>query len=223
MNKIDFENRKDIPQSWTINTIKDNPMFPFVLVDNWYTPEEEKGIWSELDYYSTNPIERAEGGVVAKDNTGNSKGKHHRFYLDNIYSENGREQSNILNCTYKQKTLELHHKINECGHYARSFFSSTGITSFVSYYENNDYYNSHFDSYHWTNLIWFFREPKKFEGGDLEFPESNTKITLKHNRAVLFPSMFLHKSNQLKFNQPSDMKNGKYTITHFYFANPEIR
>ena len=188
MNKIDFENRKDIPQSWTIKTIKDNPMFPFVLVDNWYTPEEEKGIWSELDYYSTNPIERAEGGVVAKDNTGNSKGKHHRFYLDNIYSENGREQSNILNCTYKQKTLELHHKINECGHYARSFFSSTGITSFVSYYENNDHYDTHFDSYHWTNLIWFFREPKKFEGGDLEFPESNTKITLKHNR----PQFYFH-------------------------------
>ncbi len=42
MNKINFENLKDIPQSWTIKTIKDNPMFPFVLVDNWYTPEEEK-------------------------------------------------------------------------------------------------------------------------------------------------------------------------------------
>jgi hypothetical protein len=219
VNKIDFENRKNIPQVWNIRTIKDNPMFPFVLIENWYTPEEEKAVWKELEYYSSNPIDRAEGGIVARDEDGKEKGKHYRFYLDKIYSQQGREQSNILNFTYKQKMLELHHKINECGHYGRSFFSSKSITSFVSYYENNDFYNSHYDSYHWTNLVWFVKEPKKFEGGDLIFEESNTKITLKHNRAIMFPSMFLHKSTPIKFNQQSNGSEGKFTITHFYYAD----
>ena len=221
MISINFEDDiKNIKQSWEIRTIKDNPMFPFVLVDNWYTPEEEQGIWKELEYYASNPIDKAEDGIVAKGANGESKGKHNRYYLDKIYRDESRKQSNILNCTYKQKMLELHHKINDCGHYGRSFFSSNAITSFVSYYNNSDYYNSHYDSYHWTNLIWFVKEPKSFEGGDLEFEESNTTIKLKHNRAVLFPSMFLHKSNALKFNQQDNGSSGKFTITHFYYGQP---
>jgi len=218
MIKVDFENTKNIPQVWKIKVIKDNPLFPFILVENWYTPEEEKKVWKELEFYSSNPVDKAQGGIVARDEHGKDKGKHYRFYLDKIYSLNAREQSNILNFTYKLKMLELHHRINECGHYGRSFFSSTGISSFVSYYKDTDFYDSHFDSYHWTNLIWFVKEPKKFEGGDLTFEESNTKILLKHNRAVLFPSMFLHKVNPLKFYEKYNEGDGKFTITHFFYA-----
>jgi len=221
MISVDFEDRRDLKQVWKIRTIKDNPMFPFVLVDNWYTPEEEKGVWKELEYYASNPIETAQDGIVAKDAEDKPKGKHNRYYLDKLYRDESRDQSNILFCTYKQKILELHHhKINDCGHYGRSFFSSNAMTSFVSYYNNEDFYNSHYDSYHWTNLIWFVKEPKSFEGGDLEFEESNTKIKLKHNRAVLFPSMFLHKSTPIKFKQPDSGSDGKFTITHFYYGQP---
>ena len=38
-----------------IHICNDNEVFPFFYVDDWYTPEEEKLIWKELDFY-TNPI-----------------------------------------------------------------------------------------------------------------------------------------------------------------------
>ena len=34
-----------ILQNWDIKVIKDDPVFPFILIDNWYTPNEEKAVW----------------------------------------------------------------------------------------------------------------------------------------------------------------------------------
>tara|TARA_B100000424_G_C22902662_1_gene480107 strand:+ start:326 stop:940 length:615 start_codon:yes stop_codon:yes gene_type:complete len=200
----------DIKQSWNIRLIKDNPTFPFLLIDNWYTPEEEKNVWKELEFYGSNPIDTAQDGIVAKYEDGKSKGMHNRFYIDKIYTDEGKRQSNILKYNYKHELLELHHNVNECGHYARQFFSSNSMSTFISLYNNNDYYDHHWDNAFWTNLIWFVEEPKNFSGGDLEFEENNTTIKLKHNRAVLFPSMYLHKSTQLI----GDGK--KFTITNFF-------
>ena len=40
-------NQKDI-------TIVDKgKIFPFLYIDNWYTPEEERLIWKELDFYTS--------------------------------------------------------------------------------------------------------------------------------------------------------------------------
>ena len=42
----------------------------FIVVDNWYTAQEEKGMWSELDYYSYKEnIDRAENTVVGRNMT----------------------------------------------------------------------------------------------------------------------------------------------------------
>ena len=38
-----------------IHIFNDNKVLPFLYVDDWYSPEEEKLIWKELDFY-TNPI-----------------------------------------------------------------------------------------------------------------------------------------------------------------------
>jgi hypothetical protein len=39
-----------IEQNWKVQIIKDNPTFPFLVIDNWYTPNEEKAVWKELDF-----------------------------------------------------------------------------------------------------------------------------------------------------------------------------
>ena len=43
--------RKTITQYWDVKVVNDNPTFPFVVIDNWYTPEEEKAVWKELDFF----------------------------------------------------------------------------------------------------------------------------------------------------------------------------
>ena len=36
----------EIKQNWIVNVVKENPTFPFIVIDNWYTPNEEKAIWN---------------------------------------------------------------------------------------------------------------------------------------------------------------------------------
>ena len=87
-----------LKQNWKVQIIKDNPTFPFLVIDNWYTPGEEKAVWKELDFLSATPrehIDRAENTIVARNDDGSSKSKAFRFYMENFYKQ--RTLSPILN------------------------------------------------------------------------------------------------------------------------------
>ena len=213
---------QNIEQTWKVQVVKDNPTYPFIVIDNWYTPQEEKAVWKELDFLGANPketIKRAETTVVARDEKGNSKSKAYRWYPGEFLSDN--TVSPIFNCQYKQRTPEFHNIIKECTPYSRSYLSSNGDTTLISYYEQDDHYEPHHDTFHWTCLIWMVREPRLFNGGDFHFPESGYEVKLKHNRAVFFPCCYLHRVSPVKFHtQPKEFGYGRYTITHFYYSIP---
>jgi len=212
-----------IEQNWKVQIIKDNPTFPFLVIDNWYTPGEEKAVWKELDFFSAIPkdqIDRAENTIVARNKDGSSKSKAYRFYIEGFY--NKRELSPIINYMYKQRSPEFHNIISECIPYSRMFLSSNEDSSLVSYYEENDHYEPHFDNFTWTCLIWMVREPRLFDGGDFKLNEPDVEVKLKNNRMVIFPSCFLHSVSPVKFHtQPKEIGYGRYTITHFYYGVPK--
>ena len=213
-----------IEQYWNIKVVNDDPVFPFVVIDNWYTPSEEKAVWKELDFFSATPkdqIERAETGVVARDPDGTARSNAYRFYIEGFYKK--RELSPILNCMYKQRTNEFHKLLKEnCQPYARSFLTSNADSSLLSYYEDKDHYKHHHDIFQWTCLIWMVREPRQFSGGDFKINEPDIEIKLKNNRMIMFPSCFLHSVSPVKFfNQPKEIGFGRYTITHFYYSMPK--
>ena len=212
-----------IEQNWKVQIIKDNPVFPFLVIDNWYTPNEEKAVWKELDFFSATPkdqIDRAENTIVARHSDGSSKSKAYRFYIENFY--NKREISPIMNCTYKQRSPEFHNIITECMPYARSFQSSNKDSSLLSYYEENDHYEPHHDTFAWTCLIWMVKEPRLFDGGDFKLNEPDIEVKLKNNRMVMFPCCYLHSVSPVKFHtQPKEIGYGRYTITHFYYGTPK--
>ena len=214
--------RKTITQYWDVKVVNDNPTFPFVVIDNWYTPEEEKAVWKELDFFSATPrdqIARAENTVVARNDDGSPKSTAYRFYINEYYKKPN--ISPILNNMYKQKTLEFHNIIDKCNPYSRSFLSSNNDSSLISYYEENDHYEPHHDTFLWTCLIWMVREPRLFNGGDFKLNEPDIEVKLKNNRAVFFPCCYLHSVSPIKFHtQPKEIGYGKYTITHFYFSTP---
>jgi Rps23 Pro-64 3,4-dihydroxylase Tpa1-like proline 4-hydroxylase len=211
-----------IEQNWKVQIIKDNPTFPFLVIDNWYTPNEEKAIWKELDFFSATPkdqIARAENTIVARNPDGSSKSTAYRFYINEYYNKNN--ISPILNCMYKQRTPEFFNIINECQPYARNFLSSNADSSLLSYYEENDHYESHHDTFLWTCLVWMVREPRLFDGGDFKLNEPDIEVKLKNNRAVFFPCCYLHSVSPVKFHtQPKEIGYGRYTITHFYYGTP---
>jgi len=212
-----------IKQNWDVKVIKDDPTYPFIVIDNWYNSNEEKAVWKELDFFCATPkeqIDRAENTIVARDDNGVSKSNAYRFYLEEFYKK--REISPILNCTYKQRTDQFHKIIKECLPYSRSFHSSNFDTGMVSYYEEKDHYKPHHDTMLWTCLIWMVREPRLFDGGNFRIDDIDTEIKLKNNRMIMFPSCFLHSVTPIKFHtQPKNIGYGKFTITHFYSQRGE--
>jgi len=212
-----------IEQNWKVTAVNDNSTFPFVVVDNWYTPNEEKAVWKELDFFSAIPkeqIDRAENTIVARGRDGIAKSNAYRFYIEDFYKK--REVSPILNGMYKQKTPQFHKIIKDnCMPHARSFLSSNNDSSLISYYEENDHYKPHHDTFLWTCLIWMVREPRLFNGGDFKLNEPDVEVKLKNNRMVMFPCYYLHSVSPVKFHtQPKELGYGRYTITHFYFTIP---
>ncbi len=208
---------------WKIQVVKNDPTYPFLVVDNWYKPEEEKAVWKELDFISSQPrekTERAETTIVAKMD-GIPLSHAFRYYIDDWYREEQRHRSNILNSMFKLRDQELHKYINKCIPYNRSYRSTNRDSTLISYYENKDYYKPHHDTFAWTVLIWMVKEPRQFEGGDFILNDIDTEIKLKTNRAVLFPCCYKHSVSPIKFtNQPKEIGYGKYTITHFLYSVP---
>lgn len=211
-------------QNWEVQVVKTGKT-PHVVFDNWYTPSEEKNIWKELDWYSSQDnIERAEdiaNSPVAKYSDGKPKSFASRFHIQELFTLRGRQRSHIFNYMYKQRTSDFHKIVEEIKPYCRSFFATNSDSSLISYYEDNEFYDTHSDDYAWTMLIWFVREPRLFNGGDFELTDSGQKIKLKHNRALFFPSMFEHRVTPVKMHtEPKEVGYGRYTITHFYIAMP---
>jgi|DEB0MinimDraft_4_1074332.scaffolds.fasta_scaffold51348_1 Rps23 Pro-64 3,4-dihydroxylase Tpa1-like proline 4-hydroxylase len=210
-----------ISQNWEVQVMKTGKT-PFIVIDNWYTPQEEKNIWKELDFYSSQEnIERAENTFVATYEDGKPKSKAHRFHIQEYYTPLGRQRSNIFNYMYKVRTPQFHNLVREIKPFCNSFMSTNADSSLISYYEDSEFYDSHWDDYAWTMLIWFVREPRLFKGGDFVFPDTKQKIKLKQNRALFFPSMFEHKVTPVKMHtKPKEIGYGRYTITHFFIAMP---
>jgi len=208
--------------NWKPQVVGEGTTFPFVVVDNWYNEDEEKKIWKELEFYhSTENTERAETSIVARHHDGTSKSKAFRYYFDSWYNDKGIKKSHICNFTYKYRSPEFHKIIENCLPYYRSFSSTNVNCNLISYYEENDYYEAHYDSFEWTSLIWYYKEPNQFKGGDFMFPESGHTIKLKNNRMVMFPSCYLHQVTPVKFNTPPKEEGlGRYTITHFFYTIP---
>jgi len=212
----------EIEQYWKFTKFEENPKFPFLVVDNWYTPEEEKAIWSELNLYShLKDIDRAEDTIVARDKEGNAKGKSYRWYTSEYHTDKHYNRFPIENTLYKVRSDEFQNELNFCDPYFRSFGSSNRNSNMVSYYEEEDYYDDHYDTFQWTQLVWFYKTPKMFTGGDFVFKEPNVTVNCKHNRAIFFPCPYLHSVTPIKMKQKMPFGHGRWTITHFYYSVPD--
>ena len=209
--------------NWEIQRYGKGTPYPFLIFDNWYLPHEEKAVWSEIEFYIRNPfIQRSADepeSVVATYDDKTPKAKNTRIFLNELYRNTG--ASHINNCLYKQRSKIFNSILEEnCLPYYRSFEASNADSTMLSFYRDDDHYDTHYDSPSWTCLIWMVKEPKHFDGGDFEFTDINHKIELKNNRMVIFPSCFNHRVFPLKYHDINNKSIGKFTITHFYLHFP---
>ena len=72
-----------------------------------------------------------------------------------------------------------------------------------------------------TTITWFFKEPKKFIGGDLLFPNYNELVKIENNLTVIFPSCIHHEVIPIKMEKRfTNMGLGRYSLSNFAHIKP---
>ena len=188
--------------------------FPHIIFYNFYDKNELELIWEELKFY-TRPnklfdVEKYKGVV------GHTKAK--AIFLDDIFSDKNRVFSNILTVSRKVFDDQILHpfsEIHDCCSLAK--LSNYDISK-VRYYHNGDYYKPHTDSYfEFLAFSYFYKEPKKFSGGDLIFPKYNYKFNCQNNSLIMFPSWVEHGVSEISIQESDYFEGyGRYAITHFF-------
>ena len=194
----------------TITCVNSDEVFPFIVADNWYSPNEEKLIWKELDfYYQPDNLELASDFSAKKDGVNLSNSW--RIYPDAMFTEKYKHVSSIMSATKKFHDKEFQNFIKKAMPHGVQFCLSNKNSTIISYYDDDPQF---------TVLIWFFKEPKKFTGGDFIFTQPNLNVKCKHNRMVLFPSYYLHKVTPVLLDKEYRNKGlGRFTFTHFYWSH----
>ena len=205
----------------TLSATANEYPFPHLIVDNFYNKEELELIWEELNYY-TKPGKLFEaenyGGVV-----GYTTAK--AILLDSVYRDfsetkgnNYRPISNILTVNRKLFTsgvLDAFSEIHDCCILANQ---SNSDTTKVRYYHNGDSYDPHTDRpFQFLAFSYFYKEPKKFEGGGLYFPRYDYEIPCDNNSMIIFPGWVEHGVKEVKIDDSDYFDGyGRYAITSFF-------
>lgn len=190
--------------------------FPYVIINDYFDQYELSRIWKELDFLTY------EDKLFAPNKTGSATGEDGKLkkqnaalFLDEIYPN--RDISDILKYSRKiYDNQEVRTVISEsCWHLKPWKDNISHFNTLLSYYDNSDYYEPHFDYGYFTVLIHLFKEPRRFTGGELYFPEFNFILENKSNRLFIFPSQLDHQVKPINLSGDRFSGNGRYTITHF--------
>ena len=212
-----------------METLKGNAFpdpFPHLILENFYNEEELNLVWDELKFY-TKPGKLLEpkdfGGVVDKTNS-------HAIALDAVYindkknNVNYRNLSNILTVNRKlflPEILEPFAKIHDCCSIAP--MASYDVTK-IRYYHDEEYYDAHIDkTFQFLAFSYFYKEPKKFEGGELYFPDYDYEVPCTNNSMIILPGWVKHGVKKVSIKN-SDYYDGwgRYCISSFFCCANEL-
>ena len=207
----------------TLEAIVHTDPFPHLIIENFYNDEELELIWEELKFY-TKPGKLLEakdyGGVVQGTNS-------HALVLDDLYRDyslrkeskpNFRNISNILTVNRKlfdPEILNTFAQIHDCCGIVK--FVNYDLTK-VRYYHDEEYYKPHTDTpFHFLAFYYFYKEPKKFTGGEVFFPKYDYAYSCSNNSTIIFPGWVEHGVKKVSIKD-SDYYDGwgRYCISSFF-------
>ena len=194
-----------------------NPI-PYLRIENFFSQVElEQLIFPELEYYTLGgKLEGVEKTGSARDREGKVVKKNSGCFIEQLYRESA--SSSIATCINRLWNTDTCEAIEKTGPWNRSFRQCGSTATLISYYQEGDYYLSHLDDVQFTLLIWLWKEPKNWTGGEFIFGDVNHAVPMKNNSAVLFPSCYAHQVETVHMNQPSfNDCTGRYCISRFYW------
>tara|TARA_Y100000593_G_C4202980_1_gene282837 strand:- start:162 stop:803 length:642 start_codon:yes stop_codon:yes gene_type:complete len=207
-----------------------NKKMPYFVIDDYYTEQELKSVWSEIDFYTNSQdkdkILRAEKTDYAARKKGISQAKSYRWYPEDFLTNYGIEMSPLFRLSNKLSSEELHSNVKDLYPWYNMFANTNVSDVMLSYYEEGDYYKPHIDIGMWTQLIWVTKKSKKWKGGDFCLyteQDKKKKISWKNNRSIIFPSMLKHEVEPIVWKDVEHkFGDGRYTISYFlYWAKQE--
>tara|TARA_R100000664_G_C2758306_1_gene147070 strand:- start:547 stop:1170 length:624 start_codon:yes stop_codon:yes gene_type:complete len=201
-----------------VKGVDKNSMFPFIVADNWYSPEEEQLIWKELDfYYRPQNLESSTLNSAMENHEALSNSW--RIYPMSIFNREYLKFSTIISSVKKYLNPKFSSFVKDCMPQGVQFLDATKIQNMISYYDHNQEYKPHHDTAQFTSLIWFYKQPKQFTGGDFVLTQPNQTIKCKHNRMIFFPSYYIHSVTPVSIS-PENRNTGlgRFTITNFFLS-----
>jgi hypothetical protein len=182
--------------------------FYHTIIKNFYNKKEEELIWQEIEFL--NQPGKLQHSTLTGDPGGIDKVG---IFLDDLY--NFRQVSNIL--TINRKIFNITNLFSD-NPFSKYLEGCNYDRTMLSYYENDSYYKPHKDRFVLSAVTLFFKEPKKFSGGELHFDEYNYTPDLYHNDMIIFPSCETHSVSKIILDTQEDGM-GRYTINQFYSFN----
>jgi len=186
--------------------------FPHIIVKDIFEEDDLNLLWKELDFFTTpNKLLPAEkyGGIVDKTNSS-------ALILDDFYKDV--QSSNIFHLESKLfgygVILELEKLDPACAYFSRC----DNLTTKVRYYHDGEYYDPHTDySFAYIIFSYFHKEPKKYSGGELFFPDHDDyQYSCDNNSCIIIPGYIKHGVRPVSL-QNSDYYDGygRYCVTTF--------
>lgn len=183
--------------------------FPHLIIENFYSEDELKLIWRELDFL-TSPNKLIPANLDGSDKYANSLS----VSLNNIYKD--LTHSNIALINKKILSPEIKEAFLSLNELFGHIKSVNQIFIKIKYYENGHNYKKHIDLARFTGINYLYKEPKKFDGGALYFNNHDYTIELKNNMFILFNGCLHHSATPIILNESDYITgNGKYSILNF--------
>ena len=184
--------------------------FDIVVIDNFYSEEQLNVVLNECQ--SLIPL------LSTPENTASATGVNNELLKSNHGAFIDENSSKIVEFDYNTiRSDGLKNQMMRYNSLYRIFRTINDSSTLLSYYTDGDYYETHTDVAIFTVIIWVYKEPKQFTGGELVLESliDDKKLTVEclNNRALIFPSCTPHKVN--KVSMPDIQGAGRFCITHF--------
>lgn len=191
--------------------------FPYVVIDNFFTPEEYHKVWEEMMFLCSKmrPPDETGGakvrGVPLKKGVG--------VFIEGFYQDFN--DSNIFTFSKKINQPQYAEKIASSDFFYAPYASiNSSAATLVQMYRNGDHYLPHKDNSLYTAVTLVHKEPKQYNGGDFYFTESNHVVELNNNQTIIFPSMVEHGVSEVKLLS-NQFEDARFTISQLMYITPQ--
>ena len=187
--------------------------FHHMFVKDMLTQEERKDMLAEISMINKMGIFMPpEYTGTARHNDGTIKKSNDALAIDSVYAI--RDASPTLTANRRLFDVLASEEAKESW-----FFNNVETcadTTFISYYENGDYYEAHQDKVMITAVSWLFHEPKKFKGGKISFPDFGIEFEVDNRTTIIFPSNTRHEVSEIIMDEEDLGKGlGRYCMSQF--------